>query len=81
MGSWGACSDDYTCEQTYSISTLAANGGTSCPVDDGDTQYCSNDSGCSNDSPICGLFYFSNLSLELIISNLNINYTRIQCNF
>jgi len=69
VGSWGACSDDYTCEETYSISTQAANGGTSCPAAGAASQYCSDDYGCSNDSSICDFVLFSNLSRVLIISN------------
>ena len=72
MGTWGACSDDYTCEQIYSISTQAANGGTSCPAADGDTQYCSNFSGCSKyfvDLRFNNLLFFPNLSLVVIISD------------
>ena len=47
VGAWSSC-DDYTCTETYTITTPQNNYGQACAAYDGSIRVCDDDSGCSN---------------------------------
>jgi len=46
VASWSSCSNDATCQQTYSVTTAQHGAGVACEAANGDTRACVDDSGC-----------------------------------